>query len=201
MDDGAELVMKAPAEAPVTAVISEADKVAPETIEAPAPVVSSEPAPPATVAATPTAKNSLMPVLIIVPVLLIVGLMILVLWAVVPSGEGIVPFFVTRLARRLPMVLLALGGIAFAVVRWRRHPRASLITALALAIYLFDMVVYTLVLYWLPTVVDPMNLSPSASRWFYSVVYFIEDIVIAVTIILLVAAAFADRKSNNEIKE
>ena len=73
-------------------------------------------------------------------------------------------------------------------------------TVVALGIYLVDMVVYTLILYWLPSIVEPMRMSTSASRFFYSVVYFIEDIVFAVTLILLVAAAFANRKATPNSK-
>ena len=127
--------------------------------------------------------------------LLLIGLVILVAYMVLPAGDNIFSYFLTRTARRLPMLLLALGGIVFAFMRWKLHPRASLMTVVALAIYLVDMVVYTLILYWLPSIVGPMRMSPSASRFFYSVVYFIEDIVMAVTIILLVAAAFANRQS------
>ena len=120
---------------------------------------------------------------------------------VLPTGDNIFSYFLTRIARRLPMLLLALGGIVFAIMRWKLHPRASLMTVVALGIYLVDMVVYTLILYWLPSIVEPMRMSTSASRFFYSVVYFIEDIVMAVTIILLVAAAFANRKVKTKFEE
>ncbi|MGZ5483673.1 MAG: hypothetical protein ACXWID_17025 [Pyrinomonadaceae bacterium] len=173
----------------------------PETIEASTPVV-----PPADreisspVAVPGTANRSLVPLLITIVVLLLMGAVILVAYMVLPAGENIFSYFLTRIARRLPMLLLALGGIVFAIMRWKLHPRASLITVVALGIYLVDMVVYTLILYWLPSLVDPMLKSPSASRFFYSVVYFIEDIVMAVTLILLVAAAFANRKSRPSSK-
>jgi hypothetical protein len=172
----------------------------PETIEASTPIVASPereipaPVPPA------TANRSLVPLLITIVVLLLMGAVILVAYMVLPAGENIFSYFLTRVVRRLPMLLLALGGIVFAIMRWRSHPRASLMTVVALGIYLVDMVVYTLILYWLPSLVEPMRMSTSASRFFYSVVYFIEDIVFAVTIILLVAAAFADRKARPDSK-
>lgn len=133
--------------------------------------------------------------LITIVVLLLIGAVILVAYLTLPAGDNIFSYFLTRIARRLPMLLLALGGIVFALMRWKLHPRASLMTIIALGIYLVDMVVYTMILYWLPSIVEPMRMSTSASRFFYSVVYFIEDIVMAVTIILLVAAAFANRKA------
>jgi hypothetical protein len=202
LDDGTELISTtAESDTPPTAVMSGSEDNVPETIEASTPVVPSpqHEIPPPIV--TPnTAKQSLVPLLITIVVLLLIGAIILVAYMTLPTGDNIFSYFLTRIARRLPMLLLALGGIVFAIMRWKLHPRASLMTVVALGIYLVDMVVYTMILYWLPSIVDPMRMSPSASRWFYSVVYFIEDIVFAVTIILLVAAAFADRKARPRSK-
>ncbi len=174
----------------------------PETIEASTPVIASpEREISSPVAAPSTANRSLVPLLITIVVLLLIGAVILVAYMVLPTGDNIFSYFLTRIARRLPMLLLALGGIVFAIMRWKLHPRASLMTVVALGIYLVDMVVYTMILYWLPSIVEPMRMSTSASRFFYSVVYFIEDIVIAVTIILLVAAAFANRKVKTKFED
>ena len=195
LDDGTELV-STESEAPPTAVMSGSEDNLPETIEAPTPIVASparETSSP--LAVTAAANRSLVPLLITIVVLLLMGAVILVAYTALPAADNIFSYFLTRIARRLPMFLLALGGIIFAFMRWKLHPRASLMTVVALGIYLVDMVVFTLILYWLPSLVEPMRMSASASRFFYSVVYFIEDIVMAVTIILLVAAAFANRQS------
>lgn len=202
LDDGTELVSTtAESEAPPTAVMSGSEDSVPETIEASTPVVPSpQPEIPPTVVASNTAGRSLVPLLITIVVLLFIGAVILVAYLALPAGDNIFSYFLTRIARRLPMLLLALGGIVFALMRWKLHPRASLMTIVALGIYLVDMVVYTMILYWLPSIVGPMRMSASVSRFFYSVVYFIEDIVFAVTIILLVAAAFANRKARPSSK-
>jgi hypothetical protein len=198
LDDGTELVSTtAESGAQPTAVMSVSEDELPETIEAPTPVMASpERELPSPVAVTGEANRSLVPLLITIVVLLLIGAVILVAYTVLPAADNIVSYFLTRVARRLPMLLLALGGIVFAFMRWKLHPRASLMTVVALGIYLVDLVVYTLILYWLPSIVEPMRMSTSGSRFFYSVVYFIEDIVFAVTIILLVAAAFANRQSS-----
>lgn len=197
LDDGEALVSTTgDSEAPPTAVMSGSDDKVPETIAAPTPAVpSAERENRPTVPAPNTAKPGLVPLLITIVVLLMIGAVILVAYMALPTGDNIFSYFLTRLARRLPMLLLALGGIVFAIMRWKLHPRASLMTVVALGIYLVDMVVYTLILYWLPSIVEPMRMSTSGSRFFYSVVYFLEDIVMAVTIILLVAAAFAGRNA------
>lgn len=195
-DDGTELVSRTVESETPTAVMSGSEDTVRETIEASTPVVSPpQPKLPPPIVPPSVARQSLVPLLITIVVLLLIGAVVLVAYMVLPTGDNIFSYFLTRIARRLPMLLLALGGIVFAIMRWRLHPRASLMTAVALGIYLVDMVVYTMILYWLPSIVEPMRMSTSASRFFYSVVYFIEDIVMAVVIILLVAAAFADRKA------
>ena len=202
LDDGTELVSTTTdSEAPPTAVMSGSEDNVPETIEASTPVIASpEREISSPVAVTGAANRSLVPLLITIVVLLLMGAVILAAYMVLPAGDNIFSYFLTRVVRRLPMLLLALGGIVFAFMRWKLHPRASLMTVVALGIYLVDMVVYTLILYWLPSLVEPMRMSSSASRLFYSVVYFIEDIVFAVTLILLVAAAFANRKATPNSK-
>lgn len=109
--------------------------------------------------------------------------------------DGFLYYFLTIVARRLPMLILVFGGIVFAAVRWKLHPRASLITLVALVIYLVDMVVYSSILYWVvPKVMSSMGLSSYATRWLYSLFYFFADFVSAAIILLLVAAAFTGRK-------
>lgn len=202
LDDGTELVSTTTeSEAQPTAVMSGSEDNVPETIEASTPIVpSAEREIPSPVLPPGSANRSLVPLLITIVVLLFMGVVILVAYMVLPTGDNVFSYFLTRVVRRLPMLLLALGGIVLAFMRWKLHPRASLMTVVALGLYLVDMVVFTLILYWLPSLVEPMRMSTSASRFFYSVVYFIEDIVMAVTLILLVAAAFANRKSRPSSK-
>ena len=102
------------------------------------------------------------------------------------------------LARRSPMLLLSLGGIIFAIVRWKRHPRVSLMTVLALAIYMFEGILFSMFLYWLPNLMSTMRLSRAAGDNFYFVLFFFEDFVFALVIILLVGAAFSGRAAQVE---
>ena len=66
-------------------------------------------------------------------------------------------------------------------------------TAVALVIYAVEAVLFSLLLYWLPNVMRPMHLSVTADEWFYNVIFFFEDFVFALVIILLVGAAFSGR--------
>ncbi|MEK6337060.1 MAG: hypothetical protein AABM67_19225 [Acidobacteriota bacterium] len=108
--------------------------------------------------------------------------------------DGFLYFFLLRMVRRLPMLLLVLGGSAFAVVRWRRHPRSSLMTLLALLIYLIEGMLFLAFLYWIPDLTFAMKLSPKVSGWLYTLIFFFEDFVFALVIILLVGAAYTGRK-------
>ncbi len=101
-------------------------------------------------------------------------------------------------ARRSPMLLLSLGGIIFAIVRWKRHPRVSLMTVLALAIYMFERTLFAVFLYWLPNVIYKIIPSPAAVDNAYFVLFFFEDFVFALVIILLVGAAFTGRGAQGE---
>jgi hypothetical protein len=171
------------------------EKNAVETIEAPAPnVPNANPQIPTTVASASATQLGLIPVIVTVAVLLVLAIIIIVASTLVPASDGIARYFLNRTAGRSPMLIFAVAGIVFALTRWKLSSRAATMTMVALAVYLIDMVVYTTILYWLPTAVDSLKVSATATRFFYSVVYFIEDIVYATMIVLLVAAAFTDRK-------
>jgi membrane protease YdiL (CAAX protease family) len=107
--------------------------------------------------------------------------------------DGLIAYFLVMLLRRLPMILLSLGAIIFAIVRWRANSRASLITIIAFLIYLIDMIVFTIFLYWYPQLTESWRLSPSAREWVDGIIFFMEDFVTAAIIILLTAAAFIGR--------
>jgi hypothetical protein len=112
--------------------------------------------------------------------------------------DGFAYWFLMAMVRRLPMLLVAGAGVIVAVVRWKIHPKASLMTLIALLIYFMEVVLYNIFLYYLPNLIEPLRLSASGMRWTYSMVYFCEDIVASVIIILLVAAAFAGRRVTSD---
>ena len=97
-------------------------------------------------------------------------------------------------ARRIPMLLVTLGGIVVAIARWRRHPRVSLMTVLALALYWVEAFVFLCLRYWLPNLVEALKISGSAINVLLVVISLLDDFAFAVVVILLVAAAFSGRK-------
>src|SRR5258708_4442384 len=101
-------------------------------------------------------------------------------------------FFLMLLARRLPLILVALGGIVFALTRWKRHPRVSLLTLAALVIYFVRILLFTPIRYWLPNIMGSMfHASNTGIDWAYTLVNLIEDFAFAGVVVLLVVAAFS----------
>jgi hypothetical protein len=92
------------------------------------------------------------------------------------------------------MLLLALAGVIVAGIRWKRHPRASLMTISALVIYVIDAFVFSIVIYYVPYLIRNMELSSKTVDWLYFSIYFFDDFVTAAIIVLLVAAAFTQRR-------
>ena len=110
-------------------------------------------------------------------------------------------YTVLMLARRSPFFLLALIGIILAVVRMKRHPRASMMTILALVILALEGVFFALLLRWLSYSLNLQSigtgqapkLSDAAIYRLFTVGSVIEDFVFSSAIILLVAAAYSGR--------
>ena len=92
------------------------------------------------------------------------------------------------------MLLLAVAGMIIAAMRWKRHPRVSLLTIIAMIIYVVDAFVLSFLIYYVPPMFYNTR-SPTAVSWVYFFLYFFDDFVIAATIVLLVAAAFIGRRS------
>jgi hypothetical protein len=108
--------------------------------------------------------------------------------------DGLIYNVLVTLARRSPMLLLALGGSIFAILRWKRHPRVSIMTVSALVIYMIDAVVFQIFLYYFPVMIRSVE-SPKTIDWLYFFVFFFQDFVFVIIIVLLVAAAFSQRNA------
>jgi hypothetical protein len=104
-------------------------------------------------------------------------------------------YLLNSLLQRSPLVVVILAGILFSIVRWRRHPRVSLITLIALVFYLIKIFVFAALNYWLPTLRVSMHLSYAAINNLYTVLNVFSNLVFGVVVIVLVAAAFTGRRS------
>ena len=104
-----------------------------------------------------------------------------------------ITLLVYLLLRRAVLLLVVLGGIAFAIARWRRHPRVSLMTFIALGLYLVEIFAFWFLFQYLPRFFDTLHLSPSSVSTLDSALQLIDDFGFAAVLILLVAAAFSGR--------
>ncbi len=104
-----------------------------------------------------------------------------------------VTLLLNLLLKKSILLLLVLGGMGFAIVRWKRHPRVSLMTVLALGLYLLDTVTFAVLYYWLPNVFYSLKLTAQNISTLESVLQIIDDFAYAAVLILLVSAAFTGR--------
>ena len=105
----------------------------------------------------------------------------------------IITFLGYLLLRRAVLLLVILGGIVFAIARWKRHPRVSLMTAVALVLYLFESFAFAFLFHYLPRFFDTLHLTGNNISALDSVLQLVDDFAIAAVLILLVAAAFSQR--------
>jgi hypothetical protein len=105
----------------------------------------------------------------------------------------IITFLGYLLLRRAVLLLVIVAGIVFAVVRWKRHPRVSLMTTLALGLYLVESFAFAFLFHYLPRFFDTLRLSPNNISTLDSLLQLVDDFAFVAVLILLVAAAFTGR--------
>ena len=96
------------------------------------------------------------------------------------------------LLSRLPMLLLLFGATIWAIVRRRFHPQASLMVLMASLIYLLEGPFFTVFFDDLRR----LDVSAKTYRWLYSGTNFFGNFLLAAIIVLVVGAAFADRRGS-----
>ncbi len=109
-------------------------------------------------------------------------------------------FFSYFLLRRAPVLLLALAGIILALVRWKRHPKVSLITVIGLVFFLVESLIYSTLLYRLPRLFGQRWVTLESYEIYFTVLYVLDDIAYALVIVLLVTAALIQRKIQSPTK-
>lgn len=95
------------------------------------------------------------------------------------------------LARKSPLLLVLMGGLVFAIVRWQRHPRTSLLASIGIGLYITQIFALSTVYYILPDVLLGMHISMSSTV--FTVIQVVDDFVFGGVLILLLAAAFSQR--------
>jgi len=105
-----------------------------------------------------------------------------------------VTFFLYMLLRRLPMLIVMIGGGAVAVARWKVHPRSSLLTVFAVIFYFVEAIALLTVRYFIPVWINSMKLAPNSVNTLFTAISVLDDFAFGIIIILLVAAAFSGRR-------
>ena len=111
----------------------------------------------------------------------------------------------------LPNLLVDLVGIILALIWWRRHPRASLLTVCALGLSITVMVVGALVFAWIqyhflhPPVessYSDQKMAESAITYHYVVLgtALIRNALFAITLTLILVAVFIDRSGKKSVQ-
>lgn len=95
------------------------------------------------------------------------------------------------LLRKSPLLLVLLGGLIFAVIRWKRHRRTSLFASIGICLYVIEIFALSIVYYLLPGLLGRMNISMSSQV--FTVIQIVDDFVYGGILILLMAAAFSER--------
>ena len=90
------------------------------------------------------------------------------------------------------MHLMSLAGLLFAVIRWKRHPKVSLLTVAALLLLLIQSLTFGTIYYYLPELLR-QGFTYGTLNSLYLLVEVCRDIVYSIIVVLLVSAAFSGR--------
>jgi hypothetical protein len=98
-----------------------------------------------------------------------------------------------------PGFLVDVVGIILALVWWRRHPRVSLLTLLAIGLGVSVAIGGSFLLTWLPGHLEQRGWTFAQTGALYPVIGFIRSAIGAVAFALLLSAVFTDRVRNDRI--
>jgi hypothetical protein len=111
------------------------------------------------------------------------------------SSSKLLQYFWT-LVEQLPSLLTFVGCIIFALTRWKRHPKVSLIVVAGLGLLLFHALAFLVIF----DVVPPLFIKPgsfedteSARRNLFLVLGFLFNTGLAVAFAVLLAGVFVQR--------
>jgi hypothetical protein len=94
--------------------------------------------------------------------------------------------------RRWPVMLLMLVGLIVSIVRWKRHPRVSLLAVAGILLYITQWLIFGTAFYQMPTLHD-RGFSYQSLIYIYLLVEICQDFVYSGVIVLLISAALAQR--------
>lgn len=105
---------------------------------------------------------------------------------------------VLNYALQIPLYLVWLVGVVLAVISWKRNPKVSLLTVIALAVFFILSGVGTGLNMWLPPTWYERGWMPARIGLLTAAIGFVRTLVDAVGFGLLLAAVFGWRKANGQ---
>jgi hypothetical protein len=96
----------------------------------------------------------------------------------------------TSVVSQLPLLVVALVGLGFAIVGWRKHPRVSLLAVLALGLLMLN-VVAGVVLTSLPPMLLRRGMTGQQLGVVFGMIGLVRGLISAASYGLLSAAAFS----------
>jgi hypothetical protein len=94
---------------------------------------------------------------------------------------------------QLPSLLTLLICLVISIVRWRRHPKVSLVASLAFVFLILHALIFSAAYIWIPRWFLDSSVSES-HRTFFSVFALIANFLFAIAMATLLLAVFIDRK-------
>lgn len=104
--------------------------------------------------------------------------------------------FLAQMMYSSPILIVVIVAMILALVRWRRHPRASLFFLIALGIFLVLNTVGTLFLFWLPDYLRDGQGAPTAQMLLWiPILHVVRNLIGAAGWVLVAVAVFCDRSA------
>ena len=102
-----------------------------------------------------------------------------------------------NLLTQLPSLLTLLVCLIIAIVRWKRHPKVSLVASLAFLFLILHGLVFSAAYIWIPRWFIGSG-SYESNPTFFSVFALITNFLFAIAMATLLAAIFIDRRRASE---
>lgn len=97
------------------------------------------------------------------------------------------------LAPQLPLYLVYLIGSIGAIIRWKRHPRASLFLIVSIAISFVTAIILTIVQMWLPYYLATLKVDAVSISYYFYGLNVIGNLIRALTFVFVLLAVFVER--------
>lgn len=116
-----------------------------------------------------------------------------------PGMEDSQPLFelVRSLMHQLPTMVTLLGCMVFATIRWKRHPKVSLLLIITLVLLFIHGLFFTAVYTWVPGwILQTRSFDASGSiQTVLTVLGLISNTTLAVIFVLMLVSIFMQRKT------